>query len=88
MCRRVFYGVSSFFKMSSQQSNAKKRQKIRSFFASQAKREAGRQVGFGIEPGQSGFLVTCTRGKEGRCVMEMYTLLNDVSSMWIDEKRN
>ncbi|KAI9593015.1 hypothetical protein BDF19DRAFT_449199 [Syncephalis fuscata] len=54
-----------------------KRQKSRSHYAVQAKRDAGRSPGFGIEPNLSGFFITCTRGKEGRCVVEMYSLLNE-----------
>ncbi|RKP24630.1 hypothetical protein SYNPS1DRAFT_16893 [Syncephalis pseudoplumigaleata] len=54
-------------------------------YPSQAKRDAGRAAGFGIEPNQAGFLITCTRGKEGRCVGEMYVLLNEYAEQLYPE---
>ncbi|RKP09809.1 hypothetical protein THASP1DRAFT_13776, partial [Thamnocephalis sphaerospora] len=37
------------------------------------------------EPDQAGFFITCTRGKEGRCVTEMYALLNDYAERMYPE---
>ncbi|KAL1920134.1 uncharacterized protein VTP21DRAFT_1280 [Calcarisporiella thermophila] len=40
-------------------------------------KERARGLGFGLGPGMSGILVTCTRGKEQQSVRELYSIFNE-----------